>query len=594
MQFIAHNKYHMKNIYRIAASLTVLGAVALSCQKPAGPGEDGTPLDNAIEFAGEQTPLQTVLVDVASSDLYFAADAGVKTLEELEGRDYVLLNSGDYTSESEVFETSLTDVPEGFVLAYYKAGEEVVRISSDDHSAITEGTLKAVLDLESGISCTLDFSMTLVSGETFRGNMAFSADDLVLVIPDGPVDPPAPEVEYPANPMTFTVNGEESPIGKVFVDTFEEYILVTMTPDASVESYEEAVTGDDIEYLQFMALPSALNRDLDLVAEPQGIYCWDNETGTTAIWTGEDGNLVSGKARLDFNEETGATVLKLAMELSDGTVVGAYAEGVLTEPAPEEGGTISFNGDTSPLRAAFYMSEGGYTALYFTRSEVYSFDDMLDNALDFLVVTVPDSCLDGEETSLSDVAESSIMYVSNETGAYLEAYGGGENGSVFSIMKTAEGEYSTQISAVFDDGTTVDVNYSGVFVPYDYVPEEPNEFTFNGEAQAIQSALVDKSDAEIWHIYLSPVGGLEYVSEFEDPYNDAVYITAPAEAFNIGAGVGFSTYKDTLKFEYAGNTWQYDDMGTLEVYLDGNSLTVDFTTYGELKGHYSGTAVILE
>lgn len=586
----------MKNIYRIAASLTVLGSVVFSCQKPAGPGEDGTPLDNAIEFAGEQTPLQTVLVDVASSNLYFAADAGVKTIEELEGRDYVLLNTGDSTSESEVFETSLTDVADGFVLAYCKAGEEVVRISSDDHSAITEGTLKAVLDLDGGISCTLDFSMTLVSGETFRGNMTFSADDLVLVIPDGPVDPPAPEVEYPAKPMTFTVNGEESPIGKVFVDTFEEYILVTMTPDASVESYEEAVTGDDIEYLQFMTLPSALNKDIDLIAEPQNIYCWDNETETTAIYAGEGGNLVAGKARLDFNEETGEAVLKLAMELSDGTIVGAYAEGVLSGPAPEDSGTITVNGETDPVRAAFYMVDGDYTALYFTRSEVYYFDEMYESARDYLCIMLPSSCFDGEEMSLADVSDPNamIIYKDNLGGNESIVYGGDASDATFTVSNTAEGEYSAVISVTFDDKTSVSVNYTGVFVPYDYVPEEPNEFTFNGETQSIQSALVDKSDAEIWHIYLSPVGGLEYVSEFEDPYNDSVHITAPAEAFNIGYGVGFSTYKDILKFEYAGNTWQYDDMGTLEVYLDGNSLTVDFTTYGDLKGHYSGTSVIVE
>lgn len=580
----------MKNIYRFAASLFVAGAVAFSCQKPQVTVE---PLSNAIEFAGEQTPLQTALVDVASGDVYFAADAGVKTLEDLAGRDYVLLNAGSVASESEVIELNLTDLPDGFVLAYFKAGEEVVRISSEDHSAISEGTLKGVLDMENGISCTVDFSMTLVSGEIFRGNMVCSADDIVLILPDVPS---VPEMEYPSNLMTFTVNGEEIQIGKAFFDTFNEYVLVTMTTDTSVGSYEDVVSSADIEFLQFMALPSALNKDIDLIAEPQSIYCWDNETETTAIYAGEGGNLVAGKARLDFNEETGEAVLKLAMELSDGTIVGAYAGGVLSGPAPEDSGTITVNGETDPVRAAFYMVDGDYTALYFTRSEVYYFDEMYESARDYLCIMLPSSCFDGEEMSLADVSDPNamIVYMDNLSGNECAVYGGGASDATFTVSHTAEGEYSAVISVTFDDKTSVSVNYTGVFVPDDYVPEEPNEFTFNGETQSIQSALVDKSDAEIWHIYLSPVGGLEYVSEFEDPYNESVHITAPAEAFNIGAGVGFSTYKDTLKFEYAGNTWQYDDMGTLEVYLDGNSLTVDFTTYGELKGHYSGTAVTVE
>ena len=113
----------------------------------------------------------------------------------------------------------------------------------------------------------------------------------------------------------------------------------------------------------------------------------------------------------------------------------------------------------------------------------------------------------------------------------------------------------------------------------------------------IQSALVDKSDTDIWHIWMSPIGGLEYVSEYEDPANDAIHITAPAEVFNYGP-VGLSTYKGILKFEYGGNVWEYKEdgsvVGTLEVYLDGDLMTVDFSDYDEFKGHYSGVAVIVE
>lgn len=586
----------MKVIYRFSASVLLLGALLWSCQKPSGtgPGEGDEPIENAIEFAGVKTELHTVLVDVVTSDVYLAADAGIKTLEELSGREYVLLNVGDNVEASEdgVLQVDLANVPDGFVLEYCKAGETVVSVSAEDNGAISEGTLKAALNSGTPLSGTVDFSMELVSGESFRGNMTISEDNIVPIIPE---EPEEPSLEYPDAPMTFTVNGEASTIGKVFVDTFNEYILVTMTPDASAGSYEEVITSDNMEYLQFMALPSALNRDLDLIAERQGIFCWDNETETTAIYPGEGGNLVAGKARLDFNEETGEAVLKIVMELTDGTVAGAYAEGVLSEPAPEQGGEITVDGEAKPVRAAFYMEEEGVTVLYFTRSGVLSFDELMEDALDYFLVMLPSDKMTGEETSLVNETEDvTMMFVDNVSGEILEAAGGKNEGS-YCIQKLADGEYSAKVSVTFGDGTTVDVGYTGVYVPYDYVPVDPNEFTCNGETRAIQSALVDKSDAEIWHIYLSPVGGLEYVSEFQDPANDAVHITTPKEVFDLGSA-GFSTFPETLMFEYGGQTWKYDDktFGTLEVILEGSELTVDFTTYGDLVGHYGGTAVIVE
>ena len=72
-----------------------------------------------------------------------------------------------------------------------------------------------------------------------------------------------------------------------------------------------------------------------------------------------------------------------------------------------------------------------------------------------------------------------------------------------------------------------------------------------------------------------------------------VLLDAPAEAFD-GEPAGFSSYKEILKFEYDGNTWQYPGTGTLIVSLDGDELELDFTTYGDVEGHYSGTAVVVK
>lgn len=416
--------------------------------------------------------------------------------------------------------------------------------------------------------------------------------------PAGPDEVPGP-MEYPANPMTFTVDGTETPVGKAFADTFEEYVLITVTPDTEVESYVDAVTADGVEYLQFMVLPQNLNREIDLVAEPQRIYCKDNESDCTYI--APDGNLTEGKAVVQYDEETSEVVFKLAIELSDGTVVGVNAGALMSAPAPEQGGTITVDGTQEPVRGAFYLEDSGNTALYFTSSEVYTFEELKEMALYYFLIMVPDGLMTGEDFDMADLSGEDnvvVMYIDYVNGGQYEANSGDGGASLtFNMQKTADGTYAASISAAFDGGPEIAVDFDGTCVSVDYVPEEPNEFTYEGTTEAVQSALVDKSDPDIWHVWLSAVGGLEDLSEYEDPYNDAIHITAPAEAFNAG-GVGFSTYKEILKFEYAGQTWQYTEdnsvRGTLEVSLEGDMLTVDFTNYDNFSGHYSGTAVIVE
>ena len=367
--------------------------------------------------------------------------------------------------------------------------------------------------------------------------------------PAGPDEVPGP-MEYPANPMTFTVDGTETPVGKAFADTFEEYVLITVTPDTEVESYVDAVTADGVEYLQFMVLPQNLNREIDLVAEPQRIYCKDNESDCTVI--SPDGNLTEGKAVVQYDEETSEVVFKLAIELSDGTVVGVNAGALMSAPAPEQGGTITVDGTQEPVRGAFYLEDSGNTALYFTSSEVYTFEELQEMALYYFLIMVPDGLMTGEDFDMADLSGEDnvvVMYIDYVNGGQYEANSGDGGASLtFNMQKTSDGTYAASISAAFDGGPEIAVDFDGTCVSVDYVPEEPNEFTYEGTTEAVQSALVDKSDPDIWHVWLSAVGGLEDLSEYEDPYNEAIHITAPAEAFNAG-GVGFSTYKEILQFE---------------------------------------------
>lgn len=470
----------MNKIFKLAAVLLAFCASAVSCEKPDGHGESDAPHENAIEFAGVRSEIRTVLVDVPTNTYYFTTVAGISTLEELEGAEYMTLSVGEevYMPDDGTLSVDLTDMPEGLGFAYFRGDERILELNSETHDAISEGSLTLVQDPDSQSSGVMDFTMTLLSGEIFRGNARIDADDMV-VIGAGPVGPVGPEDPLPPTSlleyMYFTVDGEKIPIGKAFADTDGEYLLVTLTPDASVASYEEIVEVGDIEYLQFKALPSSLDRDIDLLEEPHYIYCHDNESETTVIYPGEGGNLEYGIARLDYDEETGEIELKLIFRLLDGPRIGVHAGAVLTDPAPEMGDVIFFRGETNPVGAAFYDYYEAYerTTLYLTRSEVYDFEEFEEMAGDYLKIRVDDSEL-GRRVEFSindDVAD--ISYVNNNTWPpeFLWA-GQGASGS-YRVDKTGDAEYSVEISVTFHDGSFAYVNYDGPCISVDYVRTEP-------------------------------------------------------------------------------------------------------------------------
>lgn len=417
--------------------------------------------------------------------------------------------------------------------------------------------------------------------------------------PDSPEDPSTPvtppeETIYPEKEMTFVVDGVESPVGSAFAFSHEGQITFTASPDNT--TLDEVFNG---EFIQVLVMPQALNRDINLKEEILEIYTWDDDTETMEI---TPDMLESGSARMNHEEGTNTYTLLMSLAFTDGTEVGINASAVMEEPAPEEGNTITINGNTQPLRASFYLDDGdGNVYLYFTSAAIEYFGE-IDLALDYFCIVLNEDDLTGNEFDITNTNKTfSAFYVNNTPNEeYTLMFDNTElDGATGTINVSRSGSdpasFTAEISVTFGNATAISVSYDGTAVSADYVPEEPNEFTYNGATQAIQSVLVDKSDADIWHIYVSEVGNLEYVSEFEDM--GAIHITAPAEVFNAGP-VGFSTYKEDLKFEYEGKTWQYKEdgsvVGTLDVSLVEDQIVLDFTTYSDLSGHYSGTAVIVE
>ncbi len=424
-------------------------------------------------------------------------------------------------------------------------------------------------------------------------------DDNNVLPPEEPTPDPVPETSvYPTNPNTFVVDGTESPVGTVFANTYESYILMTASP-AKAETYDEILSE---KYIQVMMLPTMLGQDIDLKQQNITINVWDGVNEPTSITSDM---LQSGQCRIDQDTETNQCTLLVSMTMTDGTEVGVNASAVLTDLVPEVDNLITVNGTTEPVRAQFYMDDGtGLVALYFTSASLEYFGE-IEKAEDYYCIMLSEDCLTGNATDIATLDENfSMFYVNqrpNEESMSM-AMGGELDGATGTVAISRDATdltlFTADIDVTFGDGTTVTVQFEGNCLSVDYMPEQPeqpNEFVVMGATESIKSILVDKSDAEIWHIYLSATPGLATVDDFVADY--AFHITAPAEAFN-GEPVGFSTYKGTLKFEYEGNTWTYQEdgssVGTFTASLEGDQLTLDFTTYGDVEGHYSGTTIVVE
>lgn len=435
---------------------------------------------------------------------------------------------------------------------------------------------------------------------------ACSDDDENVLPPDEPgqeepepdPDPSDDDSVYPTNPNTFVVDGAESTVGTVFANVYESYILMTASP-ATVETYDQIL---EEKYIQVMLLPNFLNQDIDLTQQSVTINMWDGENMPLTLTSDM---LQSGQCRIDQDTETNQCTLLLSMTMADGTEVGVNASAPLTDLVPEVDNTITVNGSTEPVRAQFYMDDGtGLVALYFTSAAIDYFGE-IGLAEDYFCVMLNEDDLTGNTLDISTLDSNFAMFYMNQRPneeSSSVAYGGGElDGATGTLAISRDAtdptRFTADIDVTFGDGNAVAVQFDGTCLSVDYEPETPelpNEFTVMGATESIKSILVDKSDAEIWHVYFSATPGLATVEDFVADW--AFHITAPADAFD-GQPAGFSTYKDTLKFEYDGNTWDYDDgngRGTFTATLEGDQLTMDFTTYGDVVGHYQGTAIVVE
>lgn len=594
-------KSSMKMMRLMAAAMVLaVGAASCSDNEPEVPPTPGNPgdgsdstavvvLENKIAFAGDTADVKTVFRYAEDGAFYLSTVENCTSIDSLGRGDYIKLSLGTEATTSTVavgdtLKFDMASVPQGFELVYSKGGTDVVAINDADNGSVTGGTLTFVYTSET--AATIDFALTLAES-TLEGNAKWTGN---VVETEKPANP-----TYPGTAMTFVVNGKETAVGTVFCDSYDEYVLITASPDV-VETYDEMLSG---RFIQIMVLPQFLNQDIDLMQQAITISAWDGTSveGPQSITSDK---LTYGQMRVNHDEATNEYTLLMAMTFTDATQVGVNASATMTAPAPEEGNTITVNGETQPIRAQFYTTDGAdQVYLYFTSAEVESFNQMAESAYNYFFLALNEDDLTGNAFDIATSGKTfTIYYVSNLTGDMLMADNNNLDGATGTIGvsrdATDQTKFTAYVAVTFGNGTSVSIDFEGTCLSTDYEPETPedtNEFTCFGATEAINSILVDKSDTEVWHIYFTATPGLTTVNEFVEDW--AFHITAPAAAFD-GEPNGFSTYKDTLKFEYDGNTWQYPGTGTFTATLEGNHLELDFTTYGDVEGHYSGTVTVVE
>lgn len=394
---------------------------------------------------------------------------------------------------------------------------------------------------------------------------------------------------------TVTVNGTDKTLTGVFVDEFSGYIMITATDAPGAESFNW-LYENEAEYIQILVLPSLCNKEFDVLTETDSFSIFSTYKDAPlvdGVGTGFTEGLESGLCRVNFDGENAEMFADL--KLSDGSTISVRGAGKFSGEAPNES-YIDRNGDKDPLRAAFYSVESGTAMFYFTPADIEYFEE-IDVASYYVAVIIDEEMLSsGQTIDINSTTENFQIYYVDNLNEEMAIIGTDKtNGATgtFSIAKLAgEAEFAATMDIDFSAKLSISLDFSGVCTDMYAVPEKENEFTYDGVTSAIASALVDTS-AEPWVIWLSSESGVTTVEGMQSA--DAVKITAPEEAFS-GEPVGFSTYKETLSFAYKGIEWNYnnDAIGTLTASLDGTTLSVEFTNYGNLNGYYSGEAVVIK
>ncbi len=355
---------------------------------------------------------------------------------------------------------------------------------------------------------------------------------------------------------------------------------------------------NDYDCFQVSVGPELLNESFDVMTETREFEIISMfEDPEFWIEPGSAEGIASGTCL--FNIEGMQASLSVDIVLEDGRKVTAVGSCAIA-PEPEMTEFIALNGVKKPVGTAFYELGDETVRLYFTPGEVESFDEL--PTTDYhLMLEIDPVLLDGTE---HDIAAVQNEYFMIEYLNYLQeseiTIGTGEldgASGTFSVRQDEEFEeaFTVEVHIAFGDGTKLDLKFDDVCIPAE---EEtlPNEYVFNGNANPINSVVVDTSNPDTYDIWFCGLRGITTIEEMQD-YSPVV-ISCPSVCFD-GRTAQFSDFPDDIAMYYGPFTYNAasGNTGTVTPLLGESELTLDFEALDAggqtlLSGHYAGPVTI--
>lgn len=382
------------------------------------------------------------------------------------------------------------------------------------------------------------------------------------------------------------------------------YILVS--PDEGLTTYEQMTEEGDNGFIHeyfMMALPSKRIADLTLdVMTETDAFAFYNMTqsapGFTQVEPGLTEELSAGK--IIAKAADGKLSVDFEFTLLDGGVLKGHCSGNYELPEVPTKNFTSLDGDPLAVKSAFYAQEEGTTALYLTPSKISTARYLEDVDSYYAKLHVVDGLLTGEPVDIT-TTEAGFEFelcipISGEKQVIGTGNLEGATGT-FSVSKdTSAGQYGIVFDIHIGDYHIVG-SYIGAFEVYDI--SMPNGYQEGrNELVALNSVVIDKSNSELYSIYLCEQSNVTTVAGMLAA--SPIIVTANPVDFN-DTYLGFSMYPD-VSIVYNGRTFNDENgnRGNTKISIVDNVITIDFQLFeiaeGDiaLVGHYAGAFTLVQ
>lgn len=529
-------------------------------------------LENAYEYNGIKNEIESVVqARIDGSEYVFLTPA-----KEIFDPDELLRGDSQYIlfvfkNGIDTKETDLAS-PHANVDLYYCFNRDQFFFKAEgEHRPIASGTLSGkVIETETAV---FDFSLTTTSGAILRGNFAAS---LASDVPKNRIFFDGKFIE-----MKSAFAKTETPGTEVF----------TMTPAEGVTSFDR-ITENDCDYFRISVAPLLLKKRFDIRQENAkfGIRC---KLGATEL---EIGNYATRGVRSGtclFDIEGTRTKITVNLLLEDGRKL--FAEGTcLNAPEPAPADYMAVYDHKVPVGTVFYEVFDDAIRWSFLPNRIDFFWETLwtDYQFDFTCST---SLADGKEYDMKEIDEDRLWngdrffftYVANDG---ISNIGPGEEDGTSGTFRVkwdsgSENAATVEFHFVANDGKKFDLNFDGSCIPVDDC-NRADEYIYDGQSFPIRSVIVDKSNDEIYAVWLSRTEGITDLEQMRKC--DPVVVSVPA-LFCNGMAHTFSDHPGYAIVVGPQNFGpELGASGRVKAMLTEHDLTLDFKAGNLLRGHYSG------